>query len=172
MSRKTKKSRSGICKLTGNTGRFVDLHILPKALTKADGLGPGLVEFGNGKRVRRSSSWYDQRLVTTEGEKILAEYDDWAIKALRKHALVWSGWGPRMSLNGVQAIPGTPWGFRSVSGSDWKKLRLFFLSLLWRAAATDRPEFNEIDLPLEHLEQLRLMVLNGTPEPIEFMLSA
>lgn len=168
MRNKAKVSRDGVCKLTGESGRFVDSHLLPKALTKADGLAPGLVQIGNGRKEKRSSSWYDQHLVIAEGEKILAEYDDWAIRILRKHALVWSGWGPRISLNDFQPITGTPWGVRSISGDDWKKLRLFFLSLLWRAAATDRPEFHEVDIPPDHLERLRQMLLNGDPEPVAF----
>lgn len=168
MRKKAKVSRDGVCKLTGKSGRFVDSHLLPKALTKADGLAPGLVQIGNGRKEKRSSSWYDRHLVVAEGEKILAEYDDWAIRILRKHTMVWSGWGPRISLNDFQRFPGTPWGIRSVSGDDWKKLRLFFLSLLWRAAATDRPEFNEVDLPPDHLERLRQMVLNCDAEPVAF----
>lgn len=168
MGRRVKLSRDGVCKLTGNTGRFVDSHILPKALTKADGLAPGLVQFGNGRKEKRKSSWYDQHLVVAEGERILAEYDDWAIKILRKHAMVWSGWGPRISLNDFRQFPGTPWGIRSVFGDDWKKLRLFFLSLLWRAAATSRREFNEVNIPPSHLERLRQMVSGGDPEPVAF----
>jgi len=168
MGKKAKKSREGVCKLTKQIGRFVDSHLLPKALTKAEGLGPGLIQIGNGYREKRSSSWYDPQLVISEGEKILAGYDDWAIRILRKHAMVWSGWGPRLSLSDYQPIPRTPWGIRSVSGDDWKRLRLFFLSLLWRAAATDRSEFSEIVIPSDHLERLRLMVLNDNPEPIDF----
>jgi hypothetical protein len=168
MNKQVKLSRHGICKLTGGSGRFVDAHLLPKALTKADGLAPGLVQMGNGRKEKRSSSWYDKHLVIAEGERILADYDDWAIKILRKHAMVWSGWGPRTSLNDIEQLQGTPYGFRSVSGDDWKKLRVFFLSLLWRAAATNRPEFGEVKLSTAHLEQLRQMVLNGEPEPIDF----
>ncbi|MHA7775688.1 hypothetical protein [Roseibium sp. M-1] len=168
MGNRAKLSRDGVCKLTGERGTFVDSHLLPKALTKAEGLAPGLVQFGNGRKEKRSSSWYDQHLVVAEGEKILAHYDDWAIRILRKHAMVWSGWGPRISLNDYDEFPGSPWGLRSVSGDNWKKLRLFFLSLLWRAAATSRPEFNEIQIPADHLERLRQMVLNGDPEPVAF----
>lgn len=168
MAKKVKLPRDGVCKLTGKSGTFVDSHLLPKALTKAEGLASGLSQIGYGRKERRSSSWYDQHLVVAEGERILAEYDDWAIRVLRKHELVWSGWGSRISLTDHQPIKGTPWGVRSVSGGDWKKLRLFFLSLLWRAAATNLREFDEIKIPPDHLEQLRQMVLNREPKPVAF----
>jgi len=47
-------------------------------------------------------------------------------------------------------------------------LRLFFLSILWRAAATKLPEFSYVVLPDGHLELLRQMILNGDPEPQSF----
>jgi hypothetical protein len=126
---------------------------------------------GQGRRERRWSSWYDPALVTEEGEKILAAYDDWAIAMLRKHKMVWSGWGPMQALSDVDTIPGTPWGFRKIEckdEGDFKRLRLFLLSILWRAGATNRQEFVEVDLPSDHLEMLRTMVLNGDPEPLDF----
>lgn len=153
--------------MTRTKGVFVDSHLLPKALTKADGLGPGLLEFGYGRTTRRFSSWYDQRLVTKAGEDILSSYDDWAISLLRRYKLVWSGWGPIQRLEDHLSV-GQGAGMRVLKGGDWKRLRLFFLSLLWRGAASDRQEFNEITIPDRDLEQLRLMVLDRNPVPLEF----
>jgi hypothetical protein len=59
-------------------------------------------------------------------------------------------------------------GFRSISGIDFKRLRMFFLSLLWRAAETHRFEFSAIKLDDCDLDRLRTMVLTGNAEPIEF----
>lgn len=166
---KAKKSRirKGRCKLTHCDGQFVDSHILPKALTKADGLDPGLIQMGNGQTERRFSSWYDQFLVTQEGENILANYDNWAIPVLRKYQLVWSGWGPLQELTDVNIFSGVS-GIRILKGGNWKKLRMFFLSLLWRAATTNRPEFSEIEISVQDLEQLRKMVLAEDPFPLDF----
>ncbi len=47
-------------------------------------------------------------------------------------------------------------------------LRLFFLSLLWRAAATTLPEFHAVQLPPEGLERLRKMLVTSDPEPSYF----
>lgn len=157
------------CRLTGETGRYVDSHLIPKALTRPETRGHSFLEAGQGTRpIKRPSSWYDNKLVTMRGEKILSEIDDWAIKKLREHRLVWSGWGPITSLHGINDSYGTDWGMRTVIDSDWSKLRLFFLSLLWRAAASSRREFNDVTLPPNDLERLRKMVVNGDPNPIEF----
>ncbi|MER9568880.1 hypothetical protein NKI77_06790 [Mesorhizobium opportunistum] len=160
---------SGICKLTGEFGKYVDSHLLPKALTKAGGLGVPFTQSGMGRRPStRHSSWYDNRLVTQAGEDILAKLDDWAIKELRKARLVWSGWGPMTKLTDARAIPWTEWGTRTVKGVDARRLRVFMLSLLWRAGATTREEFSDVDISPEDLRTLRRMILEGDPDPIDF----
>jgi hypothetical protein len=114
-------------------------------------------------------SWYDRSLVTREGEDILAALDSWAITELRKHKLVWTGWGPMTVLNADHdAINGTPWGIRRIKLIDTRRLRLFLLSLLWRAAASSRPEFSGVALPPEDLEFLRTMIIRGNPAPLYF----
>jgi hypothetical protein len=60
------------------------------------------------------------------------------------------------------------WGGRLVCGIDFPRLRLFLLSLLWRAAATERREFSEVSLPPEDLEILRTMLVEGRTTPTEF----
>lgn len=160
----------GVCKLTGAVGKYVDAHLIPKALTKQDAPGAPFIQSGGGSApVRRWSSWYDRELVIRAGEDILAEFDDWAIRELRKHKLVWSGWGPLQRLTeSHNVIDNSPYGLREIKGIDPKKLRLFFLSLLWRGAATRRPEFSEVDVPPEDIEQLRQMLINKQPEPFRF----
>jgi hypothetical protein len=165
-----KAAGTGICKLTGKTGRFVRSHLMPRALTAPDRKGVFFLHIGGGRRPeRRWTSWYDDELVIEEGEEILAKLDDWAIAALRKHQLVWTGWGAPTSLP-VEQSPRSKEGlaFRIVSGIDGHKLRLFFLSLLWRAAATTRPEFAAITLPDADLSTLQQLLVNGTPGPLEF----
>ncbi len=160
----------GVCKLTGTFGKFVDSHLIPKALTKPVRQGVPFIQSGNGTRPgRRWSSWYDDQLVTKKGENILSELDNWAISEMRKHHLVWSGWGPALELPSQhEKIPGTSWGVRTVRGVDPDRFRLFLLSLLWRSAATSRKEFADIVLPESDVETLRDMLLRDDPKPISF----
>lgn len=160
----------GICKLTLEQGKFVQSHLIPKALTKPAEKGLPFVQAGNGTRPKRAwSSWYDSQLVTRAGEDILRDYDTWAIDELRQRKLVWSGWGPMQTLGqNHNPIPGTAWGVRTIECPDAARLRLFFMSLLWRAAASDRPEFSEVTMPEADLEALRIMVATGKPLPLSF----
>jgi len=158
------------CALTGRTGKFVKSHLLPKALTRPEEPGLPLIQSGSGKKVIiRRDSWYDKSLVTADGEAILADLDDWAIKFLRQSKLVWSGWGPQQSIGKLHTpLLGTPNGIRIIDICKPELLRLFFLSLLWRAAATDRPEFSEIKLPKDDLYKLGGMLVEGSSKPFDF----
>lgn len=158
----------GKCRLTGVTGRFVRAHIIPAALTRGP-TGRPFAQSGGGKRpVRRWSSWYDQALVTEQGEAILAAYDHWGIRELRRNRLVWRSWGHDRELicEDHEKFNATH-GVRSIS-ADPTKMRLFFLSLLWRAAATNLHEFAEIQLEECELERLRQALVQGSPEAPEF----
>jgi hypothetical protein len=156
----------GVCKLTGNSGQFVESHLIPKALTRPSIPGGYFISGGRGKPPKKSwSSWYDGQLVIRKGENILADYDNWAIRELRRLELV--GWGTKRSLPVEMWFGSRPEGFglRQVECADPDKLRLFFLSLLWRAAATTRAEFGEVSLPPDEMELLRTMVRDRNPRP-------
>lgn len=161
----------GRCHLTGKDGKYVKAHIIPKALTYRDEPEMPFAQAGrDAPPIKRWDSWYDPALVTEEGEKVLTDYDTWGLSELRKHRLVWRSWGPMMALgaNDFVAVPGTQYGFRKIEDLDGKRLRMFLLSILWRAAASSLREFREVQLHRRQLEQLRRMVLEGAPEPMDF----
>jgi hypothetical protein len=67
--------------------------------------------------------------------------------------------------NDHDVIGDTGFGVRKISGLDGKRLRLFFLSLLWRAAVSTHHGFSEIELSSEDVEKLGRMLLENDPEP-------
>ncbi len=165
------RRHSGICKLTGKQGRFVRSHLLPKAVTRPSIHGNRLIEGGRGLAPRtRWDSWYDDELVTRAGEDILARYDSWAMRELTRLQLIWKSWGPATSfVESIVAKEGMPsFGLRKVSCENASMLRLFFLSLLWRAAATKRAEFQDVQIASDNMERLRRMVREGDPNPLDF----
>jgi hypothetical protein len=62
-------------------------------------------------------------------------------------------------------IGDTGWGLRRLKDIDFKKLRLFFLSLLWRAAATTHAGFVGMNLSPEELDELGSRLVNRDPGP-------
>jgi hypothetical protein len=160
-------ARVGTCALTGRSGKLVRSHLIPKALTDIAAGGEPIYEAGDGSRVQRKwDSWYDNGIVTRDGEDLLARLDSRAIKALRDAKLVWSAWGEVTEID-VEAGDDNL-TVRQVSVPDYAGLRLFLLSLLWRAAATTRVEFAEIALPSTDVAALRDMLIDGVTDPLSF----
>ncbi|WP_157756456.1 hypothetical protein [Pseudomonas chlororaphis] len=159
----------GRCKLTHQDGTFVDSHIIPQAFTKPEG-GKFFIEGGPGRPLtRRLSSWYDNRLVVRKGENILADLDSFAAITLRENLMVWSGWAEHQNIPDTETDFLDGYGIRALKKIDHSRLRLFFLSLLWRAAASSRPEFNGVSLSPEDLEALRVMLISGESQPLDFI---
>lgn len=167
---KNKTNNLGKCKLTHNDGKFIKSHLIPQALTKPEVKGKPLKQMGEGLPEKRfNSSWYDQELVTIEGENILTEYDTAAVNELRKLKLIWSSFKedklPRLDDSHLNE---SGYGIRLIKNIDYKTLRLFILSLLWRACTTKRIEFESISIPKQDLEIIRLMLLKKDDCPIHF----
>lgn len=166
--KKSTRLREGICKLTSVHGRFVDSHLIPLALTRLSRTGQKHIETGIGLGIKsRSNSWYDGQLVTREGEDILAAIDARGIEILRRCKLIWSGWNDDEDLAAQFAHSESGVGIREITVEPAKDLQLFFLSLLWRAAASTRHEFSDLSLPTATLDDLRLRVLHQSPGAFE-----
>lgn len=162
--KKKKPVKEGICALVGEEGVFVKSHLIPQALTAHDMPGKHFVEAGNGFRpVKRFTSWYDDELVIRSGEDYLSEIDSRAVIELRKHKLVWSGWGNEKILNcdNHQFISEANEGIRKIPNVDSSLLRLYFISLLWRALSTSRIEFSHLNKEGVELEKLKKIILSG-----------
>jgi len=157
--------KAGTCALLGIEGAFAKAHLIPKALTSPSVPGERFIEAGRGNRpIRRFTSWYDHQLVTRDGEKILSEIDTAGIAELRKHKLVWSGWGNKNKLRtsdfAVDPDPGSGLGVRLIEGVDVGSIRLFFLSLLWRSLKTKIKEFSYLPNVAMDLDKIGEMLKN------------
>lgn len=159
----------GTCKLTGAKGTFVRCHIIPKALTSPQNRGEVRVEGGEGRLpVARFDSWFDKTMVTRKGEDIFERLDTFAISELRRHKLVWSSWADHDLLCPIDSeLIDNQWGAREVAFSDPKRMRLFCLSLLWRAAMTELSGFTTVTLPPERMQLLTYMLCSDCPLPLE-----
>jgi hypothetical protein len=146
----------GTCKLTGAFGKFVDSHLLPKALTRPSEKGAPLLEGTRGQGFkRRWSSWSDKGLVTAEGEAVLGRIDDSAIRVLRKYQLIWSSWviGPPYFKCLAPLLPSH--SVRDIVFDDPSVLWRYAISLVWRAAASSNYAVEDFELPPDRLERAR-----------------
>lgn len=66
----------------------------------------------------------------------------------------------------ANTIPGWHFGFIDTLENEVCWLRLFFLSLLWRAAVTTHPGFATVNLRHERITQLREMLLSRSALPL------
>lgn len=151
------------CKLTHKTGKPAKSHLIPRALTNLHKSQKSRVEVGyKGQKETRHDSWYDLDLCTTEGELILSKIDDFGIEELREQRLIWDSWGPHNNLNEVVNkdlfLTDDEEGVRLITFNNPQKIEIFFLSLLWRAAASKRTEMQDVSLEESEIEKLRLII--------------
>lgn len=154
------RNLEGQCALTDKIGPFVKSHIIPQAFTRPSEKGSPLYQSTRGRGgQRRWSSWYDQKLVVRQGEDILSDIDDKAIKALRKYQLVWSGWTVfRPYFNNIQ-ISMPHHGFRRLKIDDPAVIIRFALSIAWRASASSLPDMKDATVDSDTQEKLKNIVL-------------
>ena len=165
-----KEKKYGRCKLTKNNGKFVDSHIIPQGfIHKVQKEEPFMQPMGKGRAKKNWTGWYDSTIVIREGEDYLSNLDSWAISVLREKKLVWSGWNTNKTLQSSDhKLFSKEQGIREIENIDTQKLRLFFLSILWRAAVSSLSEFKEIHLSARDIEQLRTMIISGESAPSQF----
>jgi hypothetical protein len=150
-----------VCKLTGEIGPSVKAHIIPESfyeLGSSSHEGAKVVRLGKNPSITKSPiGEYDQGIVTAKGEAYFSEGDEYANKVFI-----------RKSIPATQLIhDGTEVHVVEIAGYDYRKLKVFFLSLLWRAAVSERPFFSNVSLSSEDETQLRRLILNRNPGTID-----
>ena len=146
------------CKLCLKNKRLINAHIIPLCFFKEIRVGSSEspVEYSSvpGHYPKRSPiGSYDQAILCKECDgNILGLYDRYACKVLLQ------------STNDFEPIkdPDGRIGGYAILEVDYEKLKLFFLSVLWRASISSRSEFSKVSLgDLE--EELRNRILNKNP---------
>lgn len=154
------KAHDGFCRLTGDFGPLAKSHIIPDAFMQRLTDGPFREWGGSGRPLKRFTGWYDTNILSHRGEEIIARYDDHAAKVLLN-----AGWTYRRRRHpdhpDVLVDDFLPGKLYDIPDVDTKKLKLFGLSLLWRAAVSELDTFSHIRLRPSFLEHLRVRVLEG-----------
>jgi hypothetical protein len=142
-----------ICKLCGANANLVDAHIIPVSFFRAINRGGGplqLVSNDPTKFPKRAPiGVYDQNLVCNSCEERFGPWDSYAADLLinrRDGVFI-----PFVSADG-KIPPAT-----MAVDIDFPKMRLFVLSLLWRAASSTHPYFARIQVAAQ-LPKLQTLV--------------
>ncbi len=136
------------CKLTNTEGKGINAHIIPKSFYAIDP-----EETTEGHYTKRCPiGIYDSGIVTDEGERVFSDWDDYASELLIEKKLSFE---PMIHNGEIVAF--------QIHDYDYKKLKLFFLSVLWRASVSTQPFFKEVNLG-PHEVEIKEALLEGNPK--------
>lgn len=145
----------GLCKLCLQNKKLIKAHIIPEGFfrpLRSGNLAPEMHTSTPGSYPKRSPiGVYDPSILCSECDQKMAPWDDYAQELLIHQFSA----ARRVVLQGQTVA-------RRIDKFDYRKLKLFFLSLLWRASISSDPFYKRISLgPFE--EQLRTMILAEQP---------
>lgn len=143
----------GRCRLCLLHRDLCDSHALPNSLFNyilRNSAGKAIVLSGNPSAARYSSDTWDVELLCADSErKLNVAYDRYGMAVFRGHE------------GSVVRAPG---GIRFL-GIDRRRLRMFFLSVLWRMSVSSHSSYSNVSLLNEWNEELRQALHAGTNLP-------
>jgi hypothetical protein len=141
----------GTCKLCGNFGDLEESHIIPEAFYKPlyDEKYHQFFRFEHAQRPKRFRKGLYESLLCPTCEDITGNYDDYAIK-------IWNGTETK-----AQYHPYT--NMLVTTGVDYTKMKLFFVTTLWRMGVSTLPDFAHLSLGINHENKIRQMIRNNNP---------
>jgi hypothetical protein len=144
------------CKLTGTEGPGINAHIIPESfyLFKKENRQPtSIIQLdGSGRRKKSQKGIYDSSIVTLEGERYFSECDDYAHELLIKRGKEAKAYTDGKKLWAMELFD-----------YEYKLLKLFAISLLWRANATSMDFFSKVSVGERHESRLRMHILEDNP---------
>lgn len=141
---------TGTCKLCKKTRELKKSHIIPRLaikLIRDENLNNRFYELFN-KQNKIIQDSPKEHLLCYECEQHLGNNEKYFKETihLNRH-------GTKKAHDGKKLI---------VKNLDYKKIKLFFLSLLWRASISSKPEFENVCIG-DNEEIIRKMILNESP---------
>ncbi len=144
-----------VCKLTGKSGKGVKAHVLPMAFYELPQQEEGplkLVTNTPGIYPKRAPiGIYDQNMVTRDGEERFGPWDDYACQILLQRFKEF-----------IPITDGQQIGAWRLPDVDYSLMKLFALSVLWRAHASTHPAFAKVDLGA-YEPRIRRLLLEKDP---------
>jgi hypothetical protein len=132
---------------------LVDSHIIPKSICQSVAGIKGRIISDKTHDERSPSGVYDQ-IVCDECEKLFNSWDDAIVKFYKQ------------ILDNLPKNKPLP-DFIEIKNYEYYKIKLFFISLLWRADVCNRSLFEDVDVGEFHRNKLSSMILNKNPGDID-----
>jgi hypothetical protein len=162
-------NQTSTCRLCETVAPLVRSHTIPQALhkdvQKYEETGQFSKMFSdkfNYQPESRTGVW--DRMVCDSCEKKFQDWDDYGVNFVREH---------RSAEQGLVLGEGGKSIALVVQKPNYKKLKLFVLSMLWRADANTQSFFDRIDLGKKWRARLTDLILRSDPaKPEEFSVAA
>ena len=164
----------GICRLCRKEKKLIEAHIIPKFMysgmkDKENSFFEVTYDLDNNESKKRKiqKEDYDKNILCADCDnRILGGiYEGYA-----KNSMYGNNLDPKVApkcINYRNPNGGTEYSI--CENIDYVKLKLFLLSILWRASITDRPLFKEVNLGIIHEERIRKMIYeNIMPSELEY----
>lgn len=156
------KGKAGICKLCHKEKPLARSHIIPETFynpvyedQQTDHSYSTHSTDPNDKTLKRQKGIWELMLCQDECEVRLSAWEKYTSEFFRNREAE------------LVVPPGHK--FKVLRGVDYPKLKLFHMSVLWRAGISTRKEFAEVSIGTKHEERLREMLINGhAGEPYEY----
>lgn len=155
MTKETKNQ----CRLCLQEKKLIKAHIIPEGFFRplwSGNLAPEMHTNSPGKYSKRMPiGVYDPSILCSECDQKMAPWDDCAQEILLQQFSA-----ARNVVQQGQIVA------RRVENFDYRKFKLFFISLLWRASVSQEAFYKRIYVgPFE--DQLRTMILNDEPDSLQ-----
>lgn len=142
------------CKLCQNdVDKLVDSHIIAQSIhalsTRAKDLAKAKILSSDlSQYPKKSPKGVYDKLFCEGCEKIFQKWEDYALELFRKDYEL--------------PIP-TKFMYIKLDNYQYSKLKLFFISVLWKADVSGQHMYQGVDVGIKHREALRQMLLNEIP---------
>jgi hypothetical protein len=146
------------CKFCYQERKLVEAHVIPRSFFEINPANPPrLASNKEGVFPKRSpAGMYDTQLVCEACERLFSPFDDYAQRLLLANRET-----ANPIYDGEQPIA------RIYEGYDYQKLKLFFLSLLWRASESSHNFYRYIKLG-PHERTVQQAIIDSNPGDADF----
>jgi len=142
------------CKLTGKIGEGVKSHIIPKSFYEIEPQKNGATELITNKKGEHSKKIrkgiYDKEILIEKGEKLFDKFDNYGFELLISKF---------SEFEEIRSDNNTLIGW-NVRNYDYQMIKLFALSIIWRAHVSKQSFFSRVNLGI-HADRIKSMLLSG-----------